>query len=143
MGDADSDGEGGDGISFCYGALPSAAFGEMGVVEGLCVRLRTAAHLVMEVSCNGSVLASRSMAEGTFAQRSGSPLRSGAYLPLDVSRVRGDGVRVLLDADGGEDELAMLHVPEEVLAPLYAPGVTWRFGVGARSGDTPAAHQVP
>jgi len=88
VGDADSDGEGGEGLSFCYGSLPAAAFGEMGVPEGLCVRLRTGSSLVMEISCNGSVLASRSMREGTFAQRSGSPLRSGAYLPLDVSRVR-------------------------------------------------------
>ena len=106
------------------------------------MRLRTASHLVMEISCNGTVLASRAMGAGTLAQRSGSPLRSGAYLPLDVSRVRGDGVRVLLDADGGEDEPAALHVAEELLAPLYAPDVTWRFGVGARSGHTPAAHQV-
>jgi hypothetical protein len=56
--------------------------------------------------------------------------------------VRGDGVRVLLDADSEEDEPYALHVSEEALAPLYAPHVSWRFGVGARSGDTPAAHQV-
>jgi hypothetical protein len=59
------------------------------VADGLCVRLRTGADLVLEIACNGSVLASRALGEGTFAQRSGSPLRSGTYLPLDVSRVRG------------------------------------------------------
>ena len=89
MGDTDSTADGGEGLAFCYGALPTAAFGEMGVAEGLCVRLRTGAHLVLEIACNGTVLASRALGEGTFAQRSGSPLRSGTYLPLDVSRVRG------------------------------------------------------
>ena len=59
------------------------------MTEGLCVRLRTGAHLVLEIACNGSVLAARALGEGSFAQRSGSPLRSGTYLPLDVARVRG------------------------------------------------------
>ena len=54
-------------------------------------------------------------------------------------------MRVVLDADGaGEVEPPYaLHVSEAVLAPLYAPEVTWRFGVGARSGTAaPAAHQL-
>ena len=131
----------GDGLAFCYGHLPDGAWGEQGVADALCVRLRTHTALVLEVTCNATLLASVPMGEGTFAMRSGSPLRSGVFKPLDVARVPGNGLSVVWDADGGSDAVS-LHVSEETLAPLYAPTLSWRFGVGARAGELPSAHQV-
>ena len=126
-------GLGADGLAFCYGELSlTTAFGEMGAHNALCVRLRSHNHLVLEVSCNGTVLGSAKV---------GSALRSGIFVPLSVTRLRGQGVRAVFDA-GNRAVAVEVAVPEAQMAALYTPQSTWRFGLGARAGQFPDRHVV-
>ena len=49
---------GGEGMSFCFGALPPYAMDEEGVDDGLCIRSLACTHKRLEVVYDGVVLSS-------------------------------------------------------------------------------------
>ena len=127
-------GMGGDGMSFCYGELSlTTPLTELGTpYDGLCVRLRTHMHLAIEITANGTTL---------VAQRIGTAIRSGMFMPVRFGRNAGNGAYAAFEP-GPEGTAIMLNVSEAELAPLYTPTDTWRFGFGARTGKLSDQHRV-
>ena len=114
----------GEGVSVCVGDLPEAPFGELGIGEGLIVRLLTASEK-LEVLYDGEPVLERS-------------------LPLSLVRVaEGVRVRVAYEPSGLDVQLGDEVVVAGALLSTWSPRSEWRFGIGARTGvDRRDEHRV-
>ena len=109
-------GTGGEWLSACVGDLPDAPFGELGAGDGLCVLLLTHAQL-LEVHYANALVLRRHLAQ--------SLLRAGRAVPL----------RLAYGAGGLEVQLAGVWLVQDVVLGAWSPLPSWRFGVGARTGE--------
>ena len=107
---------GGEGVSVCLGDLPDAPFGESGAGEGLRVSFLTHAEL-LEVYYDRELIVRRPTERSIF--------RAERFVPARVEYgPKGLSVHV--------DGIALVH---EVLLGAWSPLPTWRFGMGARTGE--------
>ena len=110
------DGLGGEGVSACLGDLPDAAFGELGVCEKK--HAQTLAHAErLEVHYDGELLVGRYVARGLF--------RAARFVP----------VRIAYDAHGLQVHVGGVVLTHDLVIGTWAPQPTWRFGIGARTGE--------
>ena len=109
-------GLGGEGVSACLGDLPDAPFGEEGAGEGLRVRLLTYADR-LEILYDGELVLSREVVHETW--------RAGHFVP----------VRIAYDHSGLSVTVDGAVLARHVLLSTWSPQPTWRFGLGARTGE--------
>ena len=123
-----------DGMSICYGPPTEAPFGEIGVDEGLVLRLRTFTHMRAELVLNGVMLASAQL---------DAALRGRTFIPIAMTVDSRAGVTVRMNATLLLTNVTLPADPADLhAAAVWRPHHTWRIGFGARTGDLSAEHRV-
>ena len=103
-------------MSACLGDLPDAPFGEEGAGEGLRVRLLTSWDR-LEIMYDTELVLRRHVAREAW--------RAGHFVP----------VRIAYDRAGLSVHVAGVALVRDVVLSTWSPRPTWRFGVGARTGE--------
>ena len=110
-------GTGGEGLSICLGELPDAPFGEEGAGNGLRIALLTHRER-LDIYYSDELLVRRSVPRELF--------RAARFVSVSVVYgLAGLTVRV--------DGTLLVH---EVMIGAWSPLSTWRFGIGARTGQS-------
>jgi hypothetical protein len=126
-------GGGADGMSFSFGNLADAAFGENGSGDGLIVRFDTFQQDGGDYAGGIEILYD----SATIATTPARVLRTGSFRDLLVV-VTDDGRLGVVQNNGTDGSPAVI----ETTIPGWAPGAGWRFGFGGRTGGITDDHAI-
>ena len=125
-------GSGADGMSFAFGDLPSASFGEEGTGNGLILRFDTfggGGDFVNEIEV---------VYAGAHVAASGvRTIRTGDFRDVVIT-MSANGRLAVAHQNSTNSSVPLI----EVTIPGWAPQAGWRFGIGGRTGGLTDNHWV-